>query len=138
MTPDEIRARDKAYYQRTKDRQKSYSRTYYAQNRDRINKRMKQWFRSNRDKDQEYRQKRRNRLGAGTLTSEDIGLIKALSNGFCAYCLRFSKTLHLEHCTPLCRGGSNSPDNVVFSCARCNLRKHHKTVLEFLLPLKVG
>ena len=47
----------------------------------------------------------------------------------CAYC--GSPAEHVEHCTPLSRGGRNDIFNCVGACAACNLSKGRKTVLEF-------
>lgn len=38
---------------------------------------------------------------------------------------------HLEHLTPLSRGGEHTFSNTVLSCARCNLRKGKKTEEEY-------
>lgn len=38
---------------------------------------------------------------------------------------------HLEHKTPLSRGGSNEKRNLGVSCQRCNLKKGTKTELEY-------
>lgn len=48
----------------------------------------------------------------------------------CAYCGLPSE--HVEHCTPLSRGGTNAVDNIVGACESCNLLKRTNTVLEFL------
>lgn len=39
---------------------------------------------------------------------------------------------HLEHKTPISRGGGNTFENLDVSCAGCNRRKHTKTAEEFL------
>jgi 5-methylcytosine-specific restriction endonuclease McrA len=39
---------------------------------------------------------------------------------------------HVDHKIPLSRGGSHSVENLVISCASCNLRKGRKTHEEFL------
>ena len=44
---------------------------------------------------------------------------------------------HLEHKTPLCRGGSNEPDNLEIACKACNLRKRDKTLEEYKRYLEV-
>lgn len=57
------------------------------------------------------------------------------SGGICYLCgcgIEFG-SFHLEHRTPLIRGGSHSYENVSAACAPCNLRKHTKTALEFLM-----
>lgn len=38
---------------------------------------------------------------------------------------------HVDHKTPLCRGGVHSPENLAIACATCNLRKNRKTAEEF-------
>ena len=38
---------------------------------------------------------------------------------------------HLEHKTPVSRGGGNNKDNLGVSCAHCNRKKNSKTVEEF-------
>ena len=48
----------------------------------------------------------------------------------CEKSLIFSKD-HLEHKTPLSRGGTNEYTNLGVSCQRCNNRKHAKTEQEF-------
>jgi 5-methylcytosine-specific restriction endonuclease McrA len=48
-----------------------------------------------------------------------------------------SKGYHVDHMTPLSRGGSNGPENLVCACRRCNLSKHNKTVPEFLDYMKL-
>ena len=50
-------------------------------------------------------------------------------------CYHCSKALdnpeHLDHLIPLSRGGTHTPDNLVASCVRCNVRKGGKTAEEF-------
>lgn len=67
----------------------------------------------------------------GTLTTSDVAEIRERDAGICAYC--FGPGNELDHCTPLARGGHNTPDNIVTACRSCNAKKHTKTVLEFLL-----
>ncbi len=52
---------------------------------------------------------------------------------FCRYCgvELDADDWHLEHRTPLVRGGSNRLDNLGLSCARCNLSKGALTEAEF-------
>ena len=54
--------------------------------------------------------------------------------GRCYYC-RCRLTIasyHLEHKTPLCRGGCDDWRNLVMSCAPCNWEKGQKTAPEYL------
>ncbi len=51
----------------------------------------------------------------------------------CAYCS--SPTIkghrHVDHMTPLIRGGYHTADNLTISCAGCNIRKGSMTAAEF-------
>ena len=39
---------------------------------------------------------------------------------------------HIDHLIPVARGGTDHIDNLVPSCISCNLKKHDKTVEEFI------
>ena len=55
----------------------------------------------------------------------------------CAYHFHFGdlKTWHLDHSVPVDDGGENSPENLLVSCATCNLRKSGNIQDEFLDPV---
>jgi 5-methylcytosine-specific restriction endonuclease McrA len=46
----------------------------------------------------------------------------------CRYCGQFAE--HIDHVTPRCQGGSDDPQNLVASCAPCNLSKSGRTPKE--------
>ena len=59
-------------------------------------------------------------------------------NGGCYYCgtdlshpSLTPRNFHLDHCTPLSRGGPHCASNVVLACVPCNLKKGDKTEEEF-------
>lgn len=74
------------------------------------------------------RRLRKRGRGARISIGEVRELIIAEPN--CAYC--GSPALHIEHCTPLSKGGTGDIGNLVMACDSCNLKKGSKTVLEFL------
>lgn len=45
----------------------------------------------------------------------------------CVYCGSVKRPFHLDHVIPLSRGGSSDPNNLVTSCAACNIAKGAKT-----------
>lgn len=70
----------------------------------------------------------------GTVTAEVCRYLAEIKE--CAYCgcdLEDSST-HIEHITPLARGGINSYSNLIPSCADCNTRKSDRTLLQFIAP----
>jgi HNH endonuclease len=49
--------------------------------------------------------------------------------GLCAYCdCELNGDYHVEHMTPLSRGGMHDWSNIALACPTCNLRKNAKTV----------
>jgi 5-methylcytosine-specific restriction endonuclease McrA len=69
----------------------------------------------------------------GSFTAEDIKNLYATQGGRCYYCsIEIEEGYHIEHMTPLSRGGRNDVSNICLACAPCNLKKHTKTAEEFL------
>lgn len=62
------------------------------------------------------------------------------TGGKCIYCEAhiIIGEMHMDHAIPLSRGGSHNLENLVPSCAPCNLRKFNKTAEEFLALIAVG
>jgi 5-methylcytosine-specific restriction endonuclease McrA len=54
----------------------------------------------------------------------------------CAYCGSSSSRLTLDHVVPRSRGGDSVWENVVASCAPCNLRKGNRTPDEVAMTLR--
>lgn len=53
--------------------------------------------------------------------------------GLCAYCAKpLGGDWHVDHMTPLVRGGTNGWENLAITCVDCNLSKHAKTAEEFM------
>ena len=50
----------------------------------------------------------------------------------CLYCGKPNSKLHCDHIIPICKGGTNHPDNLVTACGTCNLVKHARTPEEWL------
>lgn len=76
-----------------------------------------------------YRARHRNSIGS--FTSQEWRDKCALLGNVCIYCGE-AKPLTVDHNVPLSRGGTNSIDNILPSCASCNSRKRDKTAREFL------
>jgi len=106
------------------------------------------WRERNKERIKLHRKKYKyNKKIAGKLTIKAIQLvyednIKKYGTLTCYLCKKpidmqlkfFSKITseHLEHKTPLSRGGSNDYENLGIACSRCNLKKGKKTVDEYL------
>lgn len=60
----------------------------------------------------------------------DLRRLAERHRGRCAYCL-VAPFEHWDHVIPVARGGRHSIGNLLPSCARCNLKKQAKFVVEF-------
>lgn len=68
----------------------------------------------------------------GTHTAADIDLQYRSQNGKCWHCgIELNGKFHVDHLTPLDRGGTNWPNNLVCSCAKCNQTKGRKLTHEW-------
>jgi len=61
---------------------------------------------------------------------DNIKMYGTLTCYLCSKPIPFGKD-HLEHKTPLSRGGTNEYNNLGVACQKCNCKKHTKTVEEF-------
>lgn len=84
--------------------------------------------------------RRARKLGAsGSCSPEDVRTKLTAQGGLCFYCTRpMDGVYHIEHMTPLARGGTNGPENICCACPECNLQKNDKTAAEFLAARKAG
>lgn len=74
------------------------------------------------------------RKAEGYHCGEDIQALFKAQKGRCAalHCrIKLPKSYHIDHKTPLVRGGSNWPDNLQLLCQTCNNNKSTKTVSEW-------
>lgn len=59
--------------------------------------------------------------------AEDIRLAYESQKGACWWCgEKVDDSYHIDHRVPLSKGGTNKPENICISCARCNLSKGSK------------
>jgi hypothetical protein len=70
------------------------------------------------------------------VTQSDWDRLVTVFGNRCAYCRREGVKLTTDHCTPLCRGGPHTAQNIVPCCARCNARKGTRTSVEWVALLR--
>lgn len=106
---------------------------YYLQNRDAILERQKKYRDENPELSPIYDRSRKARIvGAeGHHNQSEIKNIFSMQRGLCANCstklfISGKQKFHVDHISPLSRGGSNWPSNLQCLCPTCNLRKHAK------------
>ena len=112
--------------------------------RDAERARRREYYRLNRSRFAQLRDRRQRGLDGrkGTYTERDLDRQWQIQRGCCLYCSarlgrkRRDATYHIEHITPLSRGGVNWPRNIGLACESCNLTKRDMWPAEFRLYLR--
>lgn len=120
--------------------EKAYQADYHAKNKEKRNEKTRAWRLENPgyDKTREgYKEiaaiKNGNRralkknAGSYSISKEEMSKLYASA---CTYC-GSSDNITIDHVIPLSRGGSHSVSNLVSACAKCNMSKGAKTVMEW-------
>jgi 5-methylcytosine-specific restriction endonuclease McrA len=122
-----------------RERYDEYQREWVKANHEKVRATDKRWSVKHPDAVRRKRHNRRTRItgNGGTYTLKELNAQFEKQEGFCYYCgellyASFDKEVHVDHMIPLSRGGSNSIENIVLSCATCNLEKNTKTSDEYL------
>lgn len=74
----------------------------------------------------------RPRVGRVAITPEDREFILKRDGYECQVCHSKDGPFHIDHKTPVSRGGTNRRGNLWTLCEPCNLSKYDQTVEEFL------
>ncbi len=129
-----IKARYKAYCEANKERIRARRQAYYLANKEDIKARIAAYKQSNPDsvRASENRRRSRKRAAEGSYTANDVTAMYESQDGLCAYCeAPLDGKYHVDHMTPLCRGGTNGWENLALVCPFCNQSKYTRTVEEF-------
>jgi len=78
----------------------------------------------------------------GFYIKDDIEKLYYLQAGECYFCsevlggLGEKGAFHIDHLTPISKGGTNWPGNLALTCAFCNKRKHSHNTIKLWAKLK--
>lgn len=137
-------ASQRAYYRANRGRISAQNALYRRRNRERYRAYHKRHYRENRGRYAVYSLNRlaRKKGAGGSYSWRDVVRIWHHQRGECARCGNgFGKKpedrgFHVDHITPLSRGGSNWPRNLQLLCEGCNCSKGAKTPAEYTLYLR--
>lgn len=153
---DCVKIRSKEYYSKNKEMLIKKSTDYFLNNKERLYKYKIEWYHSNPEKIKEQynrkkqrpwhkictklnKQKRRtilnNCFDDWSITKQALDNMLVNQNYKCVYCwcdISLLTNTHLDHIFPISKWGSNTINNVQWTCSTCNLRKWAKTEEEFL------
>lgn len=121
------------------ERTRETLRKYRKENRERHNELNREWERRNPEKARQkaHRRRARERNAPGSFTADDVQLqLKTQTDKRgrlrCWWCGKhIPDGYHIDHRLALDKGGSNAPENIVISCAVCNLSKGAKLLQEW-------
>jgi 5-methylcytosine-specific restriction endonuclease McrA len=145
QTRERINANNRIRYEANKYSINEYQRTYYVKNKAKINAKNRSYYARNIDKEIERREKyyqthkeqsknkyhvRRARLLNNGIYLVKEKEIKRLTESNCFYC-GAKDSIQIDHIVPISRGGSHSIGNLIPACAKCNLSKHNKFIVEW-------
>ncbi len=135
--PEKKRAQSYDRYWKNPELNRAIGVAYYASHREEGKARTKKWVKDNPERAAAgYRTKRaRKRGNGGKHTGAEIEDILRLQKFKCAYCgasVRKKKNRHVDHITPLVKGGTNDRRNLKVLCPPCNLSKKAKDPIDFV------
>lgn len=63
-------------------------------------------------------------------------LVRRRDKSICYHCGAVAEDGHCDHLVPVSKGGTDSINNLVWSCGTCNTEKSNKSEIEFVLTTK--
>lgn len=146
---DEISAKKKEYRENNKEKVTKTKKEWVDKNAKHVASVKRDWLKNNKAKALEavrrWRDKNREQVRAkntarlkklkdrGSYSGDDVKLKLELQKNKCLGCFSAIDGLnyHIDHITPIAKGGMNTPDNIQILCPHCNLSKGAKYQEEF-------
>ena len=149
---EELKAINAANYQKNREARLAYAKEYYKAHKEHRDIKGRQWARENADKTREYNRKSYQKNPNKAIIRSRQRKIKMMGNGYKLYTLEqvleeygqvcylceleidltlprkigvagWEFGLHLDHVTPISKGGQDCLENVAPTHAICNLNK---------------
>lgn len=116
-----------------RDRQRRWRALHPDKDRESRLMSLRKWREENREAYRIHCRKRRKleREAEGSHTAADIKNLFAEQRGICLCGDDLGTNYHVDHMTPLSRGGSDWPENLQLLCPSCNYSKRNKTMMEW-------
>lgn len=122
-------------YLKNREKRLAQSREWQRNNPEKVIARNLRWVKANPEAAKAITHRRRAKKAGteGFYTAADVARMIERQQGLCNGCiLPLPKNYHVDHVTPLSRGGSNWPTNLQLLCPTCNTSKGSKTMDEWV------
>lgn len=133
---DKIKRRSAAYYRANKKAHRERFRAMYAEKGAEIRARVREYREANPGKVRAWNADRRARVrdAEGTMPPGTVKRLLKRQKHRCVACRADLRETgyHLDHRTPLARGGTNRPSNAQLLCPPCNFSKGARDPVEFM------
>ena len=126
--------RQAAYWQANRAKLLEKKAQYKSENAELIKQIRSEWYARNKARLKPQRKLlKAHRRNAGRLSSGLVQRLSEMQKARCACCrISLSAGYHLDHITPLARGGMNDDHNMQLLCPTCNLTKSAKDPIDFM------
>jgi len=131
---DKLRQNQREYYARNSEARIAYQIEYNHSHRDRGNSYTRKYSKCHPEIIRAANHRRRARLkgNGGIHTVDDVRKQYKSQNGKCWWCGgKLYDKYEVDHITPISRGGTNWPNNIVCACKNCNRSKSNKMPYEW-------
>ena len=135
---DVWRSRNNEYNKRLGKRLLDRRKKLYAENKERYREYAKKAYYKDHEKSKflgnrkNFRRKER-RADKGNYTYHELKKIRILQKHKCAICKTCVKRkFHIDHITPLIKGGRNEAKNLQILCPPCNQKKSYKDPIDYM------
>jgi len=140
--PEKYREQGRKSHQNHREERLKRQRMYYENNKESFVKKNKEYRQSHPDEILLRNRQREKLLNSFPIIKQsEINNLLNEHNHKCFYCginIKRGINLHLDHKTPLSRGGEHTISNLAPACITCNLRKRTKTAEQFLMKINGG
>jgi 5-methylcytosine-specific restriction endonuclease McrA len=131
---DRIRERERNRTAADPETNRRRTKEWAKANPEAVKRNHRKWVLANPEKVAAADRKRRARKlkAEGIHTAGEVLDLFKRQRGKCAYCSTSLKAgYHVDHITPLARGGSNWISNIQLTCAKCNFSKNRSDPIDF-------
>lgn len=129
-----VKQRKAKYWQDNRQSLLASKARYKSENAEIIRTRRAAWYAEHKERLRPQRKiLKALRRGAGRLSRGIVERLMTMQRSKCACChTSLADGYHLDHITPLAKGGTNADHNMQLLCPRCNLSKSAKDPIEFM------